>query len=1037
MLLAHISDTHIRNYKYHSEYRAVFAQLFDKLREQKVDAIIHCGDIAHTKTQLSPEYFQLAAEFLAGLADIAPTYVILGNHDGNLKNGNRQDAVTPIVNALQHPNIVLLKDAGETVISDDICLNVLSVFDEDNWIKPTDESKINIALYHGAISGVKTDIGWTMEEGEHTVSIFEPFDYAFLGDIHKTNQALDKAGKIRYPGSTVQQNFGETNDKGYLLWDVQSKDEFTCEHHVLDNPRPFITIPLTKSGRMPKGFKAPLGARLRLMSENNLSVQQMHKAMDVAQQRFKPESVTFLNRSAGQRGDIDKFTPDLEREDLRDVAVVEALIKEYLKDYEITEDVLQRIYDLNRKYTSIVEENEEISRNVNWQIRDLQWCNLFNYGTGNRINFDKMNGIVGIFGKNFSGKSSIVDSLLYTIYNTTSKNERKNLNVINQNRDTASGKVEIVIGDSVYIIEREAEKYQKKLKGEVTTEARVDLNFERRHIVTGEVESLNGLTRNDTDKNIRRVFGTIEDFLNTSMSSQLDSLSFIREGSTKRKEILANFLDLNIFEKKYKLAKEASADLKGALRRMGDRDFEEEIKEAERSLYEAERALIIKNAECRNLNEESDELRLELSKLEEKINSAPSEPINIKKVRSDLESFRQKLTAAEQTIESNNEEVKNSGVVVRKMESFLQNFNIDELTEKEKQFAILTRQITQIEKTLRDVEKKKELLSKVPCGDSFPSCMFIKDAVDSSKEEQQLLADLTELQASREELAALNLSDNIQRHNDIYKKKQDTSRRINELQLEVEVEKNNSATYAQSIKELEEKESTFEANREAIENLEQLLAEQKRLKKDLTSRQKQLTSCDAETVTYQRSIGSNEQKLETLKEQQQEVEDLRQEFAAFDLFMRCMHSNGIAYDIIKKSLPLINEEVAKVLANLTEFEVFFEEAGNKLEIFIKHPGYDPRPLSMASGAEKTMSAMAIRLALLTISSLPKSNVMILDEPGTALDETHLFAFTQMLEMIKEKFKTVFLISHLDTLKDVADITIEIGKKDGFAFVRED
>jgi len=153
--------------------------------------------------------------------------------------------------------------------------------------------------------------------------------------------------------------------------------------------------------------------------------------------------------------------------------------------------------------------------------------------------------------------------------------------------------------------------------------------------------------------------------------------------------------------------------------------------------------------------------------------------------------------------------------------------------------------------------------------------------------------------------------------------------------------------------------------------------------------------------------------------------------------MRCMHSNGIAYDIIKKSLPIINEEIAKILANLVNFEVFFEEAGRKLEIFIKHPNHDPRPLSMASGAEKTMAAMAIRLSLLAVSSLPKGSIFVLDEPGTALDETHLYAFTQMLEMIKEKFKTIFLISHLDALKDVADITIEIGKKDGFAYVRED
>ena len=44
-----------------------------------------------------------------------------------------------------------------------VVFNVLSVFDTENWIDPSDEEKINIALYHGSISGCRTDIGWKME----------------------------------------------------------------------------------------------------------------------------------------------------------------------------------------------------------------------------------------------------------------------------------------------------------------------------------------------------------------------------------------------------------------------------------------------------------------------------------------------------------------------------------------------------------------------------------------------------------------------------------------------------------------------------------------------------------------------------------------------------------------------------------------------------------------------------------------------------------------------------------------------------------
>ena len=172
MRFAHIADTHIRNLKYHYEYRDIFKQLYETLRTEEVDYIIHCGDIAHTKTQISPEFVEMCSDFFRNLSTIAPTYIILGNHDGNLKNSSRQDALTPIVEALDIPDLHLLKNSGETDLNDKFCLNVLSVFDEDNWAAPTDSDKINIALYHGSISGVKTDIGWVMEHGDHGVSIF-------------------------------------------------------------------------------------------------------------------------------------------------------------------------------------------------------------------------------------------------------------------------------------------------------------------------------------------------------------------------------------------------------------------------------------------------------------------------------------------------------------------------------------------------------------------------------------------------------------------------------------------------------------------------------------------------------------------------------------------------------------------------------------------------------------------------------------------------------------------------------------------------
>ena len=147
--------------------------------------------------------------------------------------------------------------------------------------------------------------------------------------------------------------------------------------------------------------------------------------------------------------------------------------------------------------------------------------------------------------------------------------------------------------------------------------------------------------------------------------------------------------------------------------------------------------------------------------------------------------------------------------------------------------------------------------------------------------------------------------------------------------------------------------------------------------------------------------------------------------------------DGIPYDIIKNKLPIINEEVSKILSNIVDFEVFFETSDKKLEINIKHARFEPRPIELGSGAEKTISAMAIRLALLSVSNLPKPDLFILDEPGTALDEDNMEGFIRILtDMIKTQFKTVLLISHLDSLKDCVDTTIEIEKVDGLAYVNQ-
>lgn len=1044
--LVHISDTHIMNYKYHKEYRTVFEQMYEKIRQLRPDVIVHCGDIAHTKVNLSPEYFELASDFLKSLADIAPLIIILGNHDGNLRNTVRQDAITPIVKALKHPNIFLRKDSGEYPWDKNITFNVLSVFDPDNWVKPTNPDKINIALYHGSISGCETSLGWVMEHGENDISIFEGFDYALLGDIHKTNQALDNEGRVRYCGNTVQNSFSDELDKGFLLWNIRSKNDFDVELHTFQNPKPFVTIELTKTGKLPRGLQVPEGSRIRVVANTKLPVEVIRKATDVVKTRYKPESLSFLNRAGVALSSTS--TEQITEQNLRDVQVQQELIRQYLADYNPEEELLKEVFSLNEKYNRVVEETEEVARNVNWSLRSFEWDNLFCFGEGNKIDFENVRGLVGIFGKNYSGKSSIIDGLLYTIFNSTSKNIRKNVNIVNDAKQKARGKVEIQVGTKLYTIERTSEKYEKKLRGEVTVEAKTDVKFSVIDQATGEQEILDAIDRNGTDAKIRHTFGTLEDFLTTSISSQMGALSFINEGSTRRKEILAKFLDLEFFDKKFKLAKQDSLDTKGYLKKLESLDFAEEEEKLHNEMDEVILHIDELEKKCVLREEEVEGLQLSLADTREKLNTIPTKVIDPKLVERSIKGIEGSIEQSKDKIASYEQKIKDSQDYVQKAKEFIATFDEQKLeSDKEettKLKAHLSSLLTQQENLSRELsiyEKQVGILDNIPCGVEYKdSCQFIssafssKEAIPTIKLSIGKLAD--EAAETKQKISEDESEVILEKLGKVKNKVKENEHTITSLQLQVSREETTISDSNAELTKLREELDYYEQNKEAITNVTGLQDLVKTLEKDIRNKKQECQECREELLKLHKQEGSVQARIAEAEHKKQELEKTRREYSAYDLFMKCMHSNGIAFDITRNKLPVINEAISEVLANVADFNIFFENSGNKLDIFIQHVDQEARPLELGSGAEKTLAAMAIRIALLNVSNMPTSDIMCLDEPATALDADNMEGFTRVLDMSREHFKMTLLITHIESLKDNVDKVITIQVKDGFAFVEE-
>ncbi len=1045
MKIAHVSDIHIRNFKYHDVYNSVFNQLYEKLRELKPDIIINTGDTAHTKLQLSPAYFDMTAKFFTNLAEIAPLHIIIGNHDLNLNNIANVDAISPIVDALKNPNIHFHKHS--TVFSiDDFNFHVLSMVDPDNWNTNVDSKKVNVGLYHGSVAGVRTDMGWMMEHGEIDYSVLENFDYALLGDIHKTNQALDHEGRCRYVGSLIQQNHGETNDKGFLFWDIQDKEEFKVNHIKLENPKPFVSIVLNDDGTIPEGTSIPKGCRLRLISNFNLPADIIKKAAEVAKLMFKPESVSFLNKSVN--ASVGNNENLLMKENLRDISVQEKLIAEYLKDYSITDEMLQEVYKLNREYNAAVSNTEDIMRNINWKIKRLEWDNLFNYGEDNSIDFSNLSGVVGIFGKNYSGKSSIIDAALYTMFNTTSKNEKKVANVINQAKQEGRGQITIEVDGFEYTIERSAERVIRKSKGEIIEEAKTSLELQCFDTHSCQVEKLNEMSRTDTDKYIRKLFGTIDDFMLTSFSSQLDSMTFIREGSTKRKEILAKFLDLEIFEEKFKLAKENGSGLKASLKRFDGKDYQADIQQYRDSLAQFEAQVALTESLSVGYKKEKSELQTKINELDAELSTYGTSSVDIVKAEQDYISASKAYGKASLDVINLKGFIMNKEQEIKSILDGLSEYDIADLKSKKSEIEakqkIIEKLYQEIVLTGREVQglsTRIKLLEEVPCGTQFISCKFIKDAYDS-KMRLPLIEDAldqdkeehTKLLKEIEEFDVNSVNGQIAKYEAIVSKKARLENEVLKDKLSLNIAESNVAKYKALRDEADELRRLHTLNASNYEAISKIQASRKELEKKIVDLNAKIIEADGELRKLYMNIGSMEANIENARKLQIDLDNLRNQYAAYDYFMRCMHPNGISYDIIKNKLSIINNEIAKTLANIVDFEVFFEDDGSKLNILIKHPKFDPRPIEMGSGAEKTIASMAIRLALLQVSNLPKSNVFILDEPATALDADNMEGFIRMIDMIKAHYDVVILISHLDALKDIVDTTVTIEKNGSYSYV---
>ena len=205
--------------------------------------------------------------------------------------------------------------------------------------------------------------------------------------------------------------------------------------------------------------------------------------------------------------------------DVRDVNYQNELIEDFLKRNVdgIDEATIKRVQEINKMTNNSPEIYDgDITRNVDWKIKSFEFDNMFCYGKGNKIDFQKLDGTVGVVAPNHSGKSSIMDAIAYTIYDVCSRTTRA-LDVMNKKKTTFRAKLNLEINGMDYWIERDA-KYKRvnHKNGKVSHQCPVKVRF---YMIddAGEEVDLSGAARfnptygTGTNEEIRKVLGTFDD----------------------------------------------------------------------------------------------------------------------------------------------------------------------------------------------------------------------------------------------------------------------------------------------------------------------------------------------------------------------------------------------------------------------------------------------------------------------------------------------------------------------------------------------
>jgi DNA repair exonuclease SbcCD ATPase subunit len=1035
----HLADLHIRNLKRHKEYREVFQKFLNNVDKDNIeDAVIYlAGDIAHAKTEMSPELVREISWFLTECANRKHTFLITGNHDCNLNNNYRLDVLTPIVENLENERIHYLRDTGVYPFHN-ITFVVYSILDnQENWPKgELVEGENTICLFHGPVNDSTTDIGYTVSSNSFTTEMFDGFDMVMLGDIHK-RQTLGRS-TIAYAGSMIQQNHGESLEKhGYLLWDVESR---TFEEFEIPNDYGFYTLDVD-NGIVPIVTNMPKKPRLRVRVSNT-DPSQIKKVLTKIKKQYKVQEFTVTRMDTLSKQKTGNFDDRLAIGNVKDIEFQNELIKDYLeRQYLANDDTIDKIKQINREInTKLVD--DDATPNIQWVPKEFEFSNMFSYGENNKIRFDNANGVVGIFAPNASGKSSLFDAISFCIFDKTSRtNVAKN--ILNNRKSNFYCKLHFQVDGLDYYIERTAKLINKG------THLKVNVSFWRED--DGGITSLNGEQRRDTNTIIQQYLGTYEDFVLTTLSLQGNNTMFIDKSQSERKEILAQFMGVDVFDKLYTHAQNENRDNASLIRKFKQDDFTQRLADIQVELKKANAEYKLEEINLNTAKGIVENHNQKLISLNEKIVKVKSDNYSLEELenkKSTSETSLTELLSQRDKTQSKIEEFEESQI---QLEEKIDSFDEEDITEGYDLFNQYTSELRDLNNELDKLKIREDSLIErmnhleshrynEDCDICMENSESIIDAKAGVQSDLDLIADDKKQMLEQKNTLLLAIdtrkhySDLLQKLNKLKGDEAKVSRDINILINKLSTFENKEIKINSELLQVTQLIEDYLENEKQIKINKELRDEIIDVRHDLGKSKQILLNSESDILVLNGSVSSLKNQKKTIEDRIEEVSQLEEQHGLYEYYLNALGKDGVSYELISKALPMIEGEVNNILGQIVEFGLQLEMDGKNINANIV---YDDQKwsLEMCSGMEKFISGLAIRIALINVCNLPRPNFLVIDEGFGTLDNENLTSLYMLFAYLKTQFDFVMIISHIDSMRDVVDSLMEIKKVNGFSNIK--